>query len=122
MVLGYYPDPRFDSAAAGFKEYTIVGVKVIFTPHRFVTTNAGAAQKAYQSSYVSDHTVITGLNIVGISDDVVLGQAKPKSHLPEEKLVRYLKFGYYAESQFAKRYLKTTGGGAATRQTWIGDE
>lgn len=37
---------------------------------------------------------------------------------------RYMKFGYYVDSQFSKRFLKTTGGATAgvNRVTWLGDE
>lgn len=42
LVLGYFSDARFDSCAAGFKEYTIVGVKVTYTPHRVVTAAVNA--------------------------------------------------------------------------------
>lgn len=38
MIFAYFPNARFDSAASGFKEYTIVGVKVTFVPHRVVTS------------------------------------------------------------------------------------
>lgn len=124
LVLGYYSNDRFNSVSSGFKEYTIVGVKATFTPHRVVTAAVNSVQRAYQSSYVSDHTIISVLNINGITDQVVLGKSKPKSYLPEEKLVRYMKFGYYTDTQFSKKYIKTTGGTAAgiTRQTWIEDE
>lgn len=123
MVLGYYHEPRFNACAAGFKEYTIVGVKVTYTPHRVVsTTAADAVQVAYQSSIITDHTTITALNINAINDQTVLGQSKPKSYMPEEKMVRYLRFGYYADTQFSKKYLRTTGGGTITRQTWVTDE
>lgn len=60
---------------------------------------------------------------MAVTDQVVLGKSKPKSHMPEEKLQRYMKFGYYVDTQFSKKFLKTSGGaGPPTRQTWIGDE
>lgn len=123
-ALNYFNNARFNSAASGFKEYTIVGVKVTFVPHRLVTASVGIMQFSYQSSIVSDHTDITSLNVVQITDQVALGKSKPKSYTPEEKLQRYMKFSYYVDSQFSKRYLKTTGGTAAgiDRQTWITDE
>lgn len=37
MALTYFPNNRFDNMASGFKEYTIVGVKVTFLPVRIVT-------------------------------------------------------------------------------------
>lgn len=121
-ILTYFPNARFDAASSGFKEYTIVGVKVMYVPHIAITGAAGTMQKTYQSSYVADHTDITALNNNAITDSVVLGKSKPKSNTAVEKMTRYMKFGYYVDSQFSKRFLKTTGGANTTRMTWVGDE
>lgn len=123
MAFVPYPNNRFDSAAAGFKEYTVVGVKLIYVPHRIITGVVGSTQQAYQSSLVSDHTEVSALNISAITDQIILGKSKPKSHLPEERLTRYLKFSYYVDTQFSKKYLRTSGGsGGITRQRWLQDE
>jgi len=58
---------------------------------------------------------------VATTDGIVLGLEKPKIHMSNQAITRYLKFGYYADSQMHSPFIKTTDGTTANREMYVID-
>lgn len=92
-----------------------------FVPMIPITASSGNYMLPVQSSFVSDVKTRVNATIGTVTDQLVLGLEKPKIHLPNIPITRYLKFGYYVDSQMGAGFLPTTGGTVTSREQYFTD-